>query len=140
MSELELDLWALFRGEYIGRLARIRSILDNCHQHGFSVHELDKMHQEFDTIYGACRALGREDLGAFIRLCASFARHLRCQLPATIDADAVALLTSVVTLAEQLKEVTDEDDVMLFCHDPLLDELRKRLTSGASSKYSLSDN
>ena len=100
MNSNDQYLWPLFKAEYISRIAHIREILNECYGQGFSRIYFDRIHQEFDSINGASRVVHREDIGELARLSASYARHLRIQLPNGLDDSQLVLLEALIVLAE----------------------------------------
>ncbi|PJA32689.1 MAG: hypothetical protein CO187_03155 [Zetaproteobacteria bacterium CG_4_9_14_3_um_filter_53_7] len=127
MSDSEQYLWPLFRAEYIGRIGRIRDILNDSYASGFSSSSFDQLHQEFDSINGASRVVHREDIGELARLAASYARYLRIRLP-NEPADAqLVLLDALVVLAEKVIPLINMESDFYCLKESVLPQIRELL-------------
>jgi len=130
MNGSEQYLWPLFKAEYIGRITHIREILNACYGQEFSKASFDRMHQEFDSINGASRVVNREDIGELARLAASYARHLRIQLPAPLDEKQLLLLEALVVLAEKVIPLIKVESDFYCLKESVLPQIRDMLASG----------
>ncbi|OIO74814.1 MAG: hypothetical protein CO187_06555 [Zetaproteobacteria bacterium CG_4_9_14_3_um_filter_53_7] len=129
MNSNDQYLWPLFKAEYISRIAHIREILNECYGQGFSRIYFDRIHQEFDSINGASRVVHREDIGELARLSASYARHLRIQLPNGLDDSQLVLLEALIVLAEKVIPLINMESDFYCLKESLLPQIRNMLAS-----------
>jgi len=127
------NFWPLFRAEYVGRIGRVREILNGCYASGFSASDFDRMHQEFDTINGACRVIDRDDIGELARLAASYARHLRTRLPNRVSDSQLLLLEALVVLAEKAIPLINLESDFYCLKESVLPQVRELLTPCSDS-------
>jgi len=78
------------------RMLRAQATLRQCIEQGYTATYLDDLHQEFDSLVGAARAVNLDQIEQFNRAAASLARHLRNQLPAEPDDKTTALLREAI--------------------------------------------
>jgi len=80
------------------RMMRAKASLIQCHERGFTTACLDNMHQEFDSLVGASRAVNLEQLEQFNRAMASLSRYLRNKLPVEPEGNEVGLLREAIDM------------------------------------------
>lgn len=114
-NPLDIDgLTPLFWREYQARMLHVQDMFRVCREAGFTVVRLDEIHQEFDSLVGATRAIDAKDLGKVCRALAVLSRYLRNQLPKAPDSAAIELMQDSVTLllqgGDELPQVFEMDD------------------------------
>ncbi|HKJ75761.1 MAG TPA: Hpt domain-containing protein [Gammaproteobacteria bacterium] len=102
MQEQEQAIRSAFAAEARERLAKARGELDAIPGNA----ALDRLHQEFDSLHGAARAVNCRNLERLSRAAAEFARWLRRE-PGRPTPAHVELLQQGITLMEHAAGVRD---------------------------------
>ena len=102
MRQQEQAIRTAFAAEARERLNKARAELEAVPEDAV----LDRLHQEFDSLHGAARAVNCRNLERLSRTAAEFARWLRRQ-PGRPDAAHLGLLHQGITLMEQAAGVQD---------------------------------
>jgi len=80
------DFFHAFCSECRQRVERAAGVLEEQPGAALGADALNRLHQEFDSLSGAARAVNLLELEYFFRTLASYARHLHRKSPAGIDA------------------------------------------------------
>ncbi|NNG14528.1 MAG: hypothetical protein HKM22_05145 [Gammaproteobacteria bacterium] len=99
-------LFKVFCNECDERMQRALAILE---QHGganFNAESYDKLHQEFDSLVGAARAVNMPEMEQFNRVMAVFTRYLRNKLPLAASQEEKLLLRKAVELTTRCQNST----------------------------------
>lgn len=100
-------LLTLFNREADERLARIAEMLNDNDE---PTSLLDRLYQEFDSLYGAARAVNCGVLEDLFRTMAEYSRSLRRQRGGPISASSMALLREGTELAGRHTSIESCDD------------------------------
>jgi chemotaxis protein histidine kinase CheA len=98
MSDAEETLRKTFCEECHQRMQRVQGILAQCGAADIGAESYDRIHQEFDSLAGAARAISMHELERFNRTMASYSRFLRSKLPRAASREEKLLLYQAVEL------------------------------------------
>ena len=92
MKEFNEQLFQAFCHECRRRMQYAIETLDNNKDQTATAETYDKLHQEFDSLVGAARAVNLEKVERFNRSMASLSRYLRNKLPEQANNEEASLL------------------------------------------------
>jgi chemotaxis protein histidine kinase CheA len=99
MSDAKEILFNKFCEECHQRMQRVQRILTQCGAADIDAESYDSIHQEFDSLSGAARALSMQEVEQFASTMAAFLRYLRGKLPVAASREEKLLLYQGVELA-----------------------------------------
>lgn len=124
MTDFSARLRSTFCAECRERMLRAAALLANYEGQDSAVLLFDALHQEFDSLCGAARAVDAAPIERFARQTASFLRHLRDTSPRYMDAKSQALVRDAVDLALSCGGRSSD---CLDCNCPEIDALGERI-------------
>lgn len=97
-EKIHEELQQAYCHECYERMVRAQSILEECDFQANTSECLDRLHQEFDSLVGASRAVHYPLLEKFNRHLASYSRLLRNRLPLAVLQEHIDVLQQAIEL------------------------------------------